>query len=648
MADPGAGIMIAMEMEPQNTVCPNKRHAGQLPQHRAARSSWCSCPSGNPQPAVPASIAPHHPPLLLPTERFPLQLPTGPEVPSMSFTTLTMPPPVTAGVLPSVPGLLITVRPSQLHTITHQPALATWQGVQGPLGDSGQVVQLPHVLQLPSGVQLPPLPAPCPPAYGRGQQVVMGTLVPHQPVGLGPWAVGQGQPLYPTGCTVLNVPAHAGPLPPQHPAAQHCVQVSPVLRTHPGSTQKLLEAFNNDVVASEDGVPAATPCQPALDMLSGRSRTKHQEVVTTPPSPENLLDLPELGPDAFNEAFPELAEDNLQFQDEHSSTVDSSDPLAWLDSILELPEVLSGSCLTTLLNKFPEFSEYVAKGGCSKEQSLAAGLGGSEDTDRGVPDVPVLTTTLNRIPDLLECMMEGNCPKDQVVAAMQEDTNPSWQRVATSPLLDAKGKQGGLAAVFPTRLPESPMEPSQEGPMDTSEESPLKGCSEGAHKGLPEGPQQILLNSPLASPPTAPQHHLPCMAQLVEEVLRRQPRVILTHLPPPLGIFSCRVVPRSGKAAGKQAKRPTLADTLGMPEMSPRGSMPPKKRKKMVVCPVAKSSKTLWEGKPHRDATAVGCSGEQGGSSKQRPSNSDYVPTKRARTLRNTRRQGAPRCPSRR
>ncbi|XP_040437329.1 uncharacterized protein LOC121082053 [Falco naumanni] len=485
----------------------------------------------------------------------------------MSFTTLTMPPPVTAGVLPSVPGLLITVRPSQLHTVTHQPALATWQGVQGPLGDSGQ------------------------------------------PVGLGPWDVGQGQPLYPRGCTALNVPAHAGPLPPQHPAAQHRVQVSPVLRTHPGSAQKLLEAFNKDVVASEDGVPAATPCQPALDMLSGRSRTKHQEVVTTPPSPENLLDLPELGPDAFNEAFPELAEDNLQFQDEHSSAMDSSDPLAWLDSILELPEVLSGSCLTTLLNKFPEFSE---------------------------------------IPDLLECMMEGNCPKDQVVAAMQEDTNPSWQRVATSPLLDAKGKQGGLAAVFPTRLPESPMEPSQEGPMDTSEESPLKGCPEGPHKGLPESPQQILLKSPLASPPTAPQHHPPRVAQLVEEVLQRQPRVILTRLPPPPGISSCRVVPRSGKAAGKQAKRPTSADTLGMPEMSPWGSMPPKKRKKMVVCPVAKSSKTLWEGKPHRDATAVGCSGEQGGSSKQRPSNSDYVPTKRARTLRNTRRQGSPHCPSRR
>lgn len=91
-----------------------------------------------------------------------------------------------------------------------------------------------------------------------------------------------------------------------------------------------------------------------------------------------------------------------------------------------------------------------------------------------------------------------------------------------------------------------------------------------------------------------------------------------------------------------------MADTLRMPETSPRGSMLPKKRKKMVVCPVAKSSKTLWEGKPDRDATAVGCSGEQGGSSKKRASNSNYVPTKLARTLRNTRRQSAPHCPSHR
>ena len=115
---------------------------------------------------------------------------------------------------------------------------------------------------------------------------------------------------------------------------------------------------------------------------------------TTPASPEKPLDLPELWPDAFNEGSPELAEDSLQFQDEHLSTMDSSDPLTWLDSILELPEVLNSCCLTTFLNKLPELSENVANGGCSIEQTVTAGLGDSKDTDSGVPDVPVLTTTL--------------------------------------------------------------------------------------------------------------------------------------------------------------------------------------------------------------------------------------------------------------
>ncbi|XP_054667895.1 importin-4-like [Grus americana] len=40
----------------------------------------------------------------------------------------------------------------------------------------------------------------------------------------------------------------------------------------------------------------------------------------------------------------------------------------------------------------------------------------------------------------------------------------------------------------------------------------------------------------------------PCMAPLVQEALRRQPRVVLTHLPLPPGLVSCRVLPRLAKA----------------------------------------------------------------------------------------------------
>ena len=108
-----------------------------------------------------------------------------------------MPPPVSACVLPSVPGLPLSSQPAQLHPITGQLVQASvWHGVPGPLGPSGQLVQLPRGVQLPSleqlpsGVQLPrgaqlPVgvqpprwvqlphgPAPTPPAYGWGEEAL--------------------------------------------------------------------------------------------------------------------------------------------------------------------------------------------------------------------------------------------------------------------------------------------------------------------------------------------------------------------------------------------------------------------------------------------------------------------------------------------
>lgn len=46
-----------------------------------------------------------------------------------------------------------------------------------------------------------------------------------------------------------------------------------------------------------------------------------------------VQDLPELGTDAFTEAFSELAGDNLQFPDEQSFTMDVTDMLTWLDTM---------------------------------------------------------------------------------------------------------------------------------------------------------------------------------------------------------------------------------------------------------------------------------------------------------------------------
>ena len=242
------------------------------------------------------------------------------QVPAVTCTLPAMPPPVSACVLPSVPGLPLSSQPAQLHPITGQLVQASvWHGVPGPLGPSGQllqlpcgvqlpvVVQLPPVVQLPRGVQLPSLeqlpsgvqlprgaqlpagvqpprwvqlphvPAPSPPAYGWGQHVVMGTLLPRQPrgLGLGPAAVVQWETLDPTGSSPLHLPARPGPPPPRRPAPQHWVHVGPaVLHTLPGSAQKPSVASSEDGAAIEDSVPAASPHQPTLAPPTGRTTPK--------------------------------------------------------------------------------------------------------------------------------------------------------------------------------------------------------------------------------------------------------------------------------------------------------------------------------------------------------------------------------------
>lgn len=55
--------------------------------------------------------------------------------------------------------------------------------------------------------------------------------------------------------------------------------------------------------------------------------------VTILDAPGKPLDLPEVGSDAFAKAFPELAGENLQFQDEQSFTVDITNMLAWLSTM---------------------------------------------------------------------------------------------------------------------------------------------------------------------------------------------------------------------------------------------------------------------------------------------------------------------------
>lgn len=119
----------------------------------------------------------------------------------------------------------------------------------------------------------------------------------------------------------------------------------------------------------------------------------------------------------------------------------------------------------------------------------------------------------------------------------------------------------------------------------------------------------------------------------MEEALHRQPRVLLSRLPLPPGIVPHWVVPRSGKAGRKQAKCPVPEGTPRMEETSSRDNIPPKKRKKMVVCQVLKHSKTLGKGKLMGDGAAAGSSRQHVGSSKRRACHGNNVPTRRSRTL---------------
>ena len=218
------------------------------------------------------------------------------------------------------------------------------------------------------------------------------------------------------------------------------------------------------------------------------------------------------------------------------------------------------------------------------------------DNENSFPDVPnslASTASFNEAPDILEYGAEGDCPEDRLAAVMLGDTDPFWG-VAGSPLQDPKGKQGGVAADLPAWPPPSPLETSKEGSPEsspetseeTSEDTPVESPWKDPLKGPLESPLlrplQILLPSPPAKPPAAPQRHPPCMAQLVQEALQRQPRVLLTHLLLPLGIVSCQVVPRSGEAGSKKAKRPAPASIPKIHEASLRDNVPPKKKKLVV------------------------------------------------------------------
>ena len=199
---------------------------------------------------------------------------------------------------------------------------------------------------------------------------------------------------------------------------------------------------------------AGVPCPGKLALPRGRAvGVAVSAGVAISAGTEKSLELPDLGPDTFAEAFPERAGDNLQFPDEQTFTTDISDALAWLDTM------------------------------------------DSMDTVPDVPSAPhnpYLSAFLNQPPDLCEHGAEGDHFEGRAVGAMLGDADP-FSGVAMSPWPDPEQEQGRGAAVLPTGLPEGPVE-------SPAERSLVRGRPEGPPESALEGPRQSALPSPAAAP----------------------------------------------------------------------------------------------------------------------------------------------------
>ncbi|XP_064887734.1 TSC22 domain family protein 2-like [Columba livia] len=363
------------------------------------------------------------------------------------YTTPAMAAPVPAHLPPTSQGLLVPPQPAQHYPVTyHLGQGSVWQGVPGTLGQllqlppGVQLQQVPQVVQLspgvqlchgvqqvqlpqgvqlvqvPQGVQLPPGPAAYPPPYPWGQQLVTGTtLVPQQPMGLGPWAVVQGQPLYPAGSYQPPVPARPGPPTARGPAARR-VRSRPAPHTLPDTSKEPAEASGRDGVAAELSVPAAIPHQPALaappETSSGEPTGECQgwqsprvggqaedswyhppwmvlfalsAEVTTKAALGSPGGLPQQEPPTCTGAAVESDPGTM-----------ADDLIAWLEATMggdDVPDVADSPDLASFLRELPDLSGYVGHGSCPKQPAVALGMGNTNPHVHDTTNPPPASTS---------------------------------------------------------------------------------------------------------------------------------------------------------------------------------------------------------------------------------------------------------------
>ncbi|POI18523.1 hypothetical protein CIB84_017734 [Bambusicola thoracicus] len=97
-------------------------------------------------------------------------------------------------------------------------------------------------------------------------------------------------------------------------------------------------------------------------------------------------------------------------------------------------------------------------------------------------------------------------------------------------------------------------------------------------------PRVVLTRLALPTPLAAPAPLLPRTARLIKEVQQRQPRVVLTRLALPPGCISCRVADVHHQDSAEPAERPapactTTANSKSTGHEQHAGSVPTRKRK---------------------------------------------------------------------
>jgi len=364
--------------------------------------------------------------------------------------------------------------------------------------------------------------------------MVTGTLVPHHALGLGPRAVLHGELLHPAGTCLLQAPAQRNPPPPLVPGPPLRGQALPAPCTLSSSRGQLPEPCLHAVGLSEDQgppLPGPTPPEPAQapatastqtatpdgefgagpagrwaphtqepwqswqrGMLGGLHWLAFSSAATLAEVPEEPLELLELGPDAFAEAFPQLAGDSQQLQhlqDQLPADLDSSG----------LEELLS--CLDAV----------------EPQDAFAA-----------VPSSPVLKRFLSQLPDLCEDIEE---PSTQGLAATR-----ALGEVPSSPGLHPDKVQAGRALQPPAAaVPplSSPLKPAARPQLRRAlpKRPPLQEFIPARRRTLPQPPlaplkrPQLLpaLRRALPSPPRSPLQSPPLWRGL-PTALPTQPRTL--------------------------------------------------------------------------------------------------------------------------